>query len=228
MEDSIIKKINLKVGEEIVRVVRHYVLTLWLQILGAFLLLILPFFLIFPFFRWGYWGVGIFLALIFLVIIYGIRIFIVWYYNAFVITNKRIIDIDQRGFFERIVSEVAFENIQDVSYRRSGIWQTIFRYGDVRIKLAGADEGFEIKNVRAPAAAEQLIYDLIHPSQRDRNGDPDLSVLAPNAEKFTIIKESINDFNEEQLEEIEGLVRGKLRQVKLKKIEEINDLPAEK
>lgn len=227
MNGSIIRKINLKAGEEVVSVVRHYALTLWLKILGAFLLLVLPFFLIFPLFKWGYWGVGLFLILILLGIVYGAKIFAVWYYNAFIITNKKIVDIDQRGFFERVVSEAAYEEIQDVSYRRKGIWQTIFRYGDVRVKLAGAEDGFEIRNVRAPAQVEQLIYNLMHPGKRDKDGNPDLSAPAPNEEEFKIIKESVNDLNEEQLEALDAVIRGKIRQIKLKKLEEIRDLPAE-
>jgi membrane protein YdbS with pleckstrin-like domain len=230
MDTLIIKKINLKAGEEIVSVVRHYVLTLWLEILAAFLLLTLPFFFLFPLFKRGYWGVGIFLALILLGIIYAVRTIAVWYYNSFVITNKKIIDIDQRGFFERIVSEASYDKVQDVSWRRKGIWQTIFRYGNVRIQIANSSMGLEIRNIRNPEKVHQLIIDLSHPKPKDSSSGSDnfdIDTQAPNSEEFKIIKESIGDLDEKQLEELEGTVRGKIRQIKLKKLEEIKNLPPE-
>ncbi|MBI5071299.1 PH domain-containing protein [Candidatus Falkowbacteria bacterium] len=223
MEDLIIKKINPKAGEEVVVVVRHFGLTFWPKILAVFLLLILPFFFIFPLFKWGYWGVVLFLFPIILGIIYAVQTFVSWYYNAFIITNCRVVDIDQRGFFERIVSEAVYEKIQDVSYRRKGIWQTIFRYGDVRIAAAGTDIGLEIKNVRSPESVQQLIADLSHLEKRRPDGMLDLRVPPPNAEQFNIIKKSIEDLDEKQLEELDGLVRNKLRQIKLKKLEQLKN-----
>lgn len=224
MKDLIIKKISPKAGEEIIAVVRHYGLTLWPKILAAILLFTLPFFFIFPLFKWGYWGVALFLFPILLGIIFALKTFIVWYYNAFIITNRRVIDLDQRGFFERIVSEAPLETIQDVSHRRKGIWQTIFCYGDVRIQIADTDTGLEIKNVRAPEITQQLISDLLHPARRKPDGTPDLSIAPPNDEEFKIIKENIADLSEKQLEELDGLVREKIRQAKLKRLEEIKNI----
>jgi len=227
MDNLIIKKINPKAGEEIIAVVRHFGLTFWPQILAVALLIILPFFLLFPFFKWGYFGVALFLFLIFLGIIYALRTAVVWYYNAFVITNQRIVDIDQRGFFERIVSEAVYEKIQDVSYRRKGIWQTIFRYGNVRIQTAGADVGLEIRNVRSPGRVQELISSLAHLDGKkqklveDKNfGDPE--VTSPTEEELMILMKSIEDLDEKQLERLEDVVRAKIRQIKLKKLDQLN------
>jgi hypothetical protein len=228
MDGSIIKKISLKAGEEVIEVVRHFGLTLWPKFLAVILLFTLPFFFIFPLFKWGYWGVALFLFPILLGVIFAFKTFIVWYYNAFIITNRRVVDIDQRGFFERIVSEAPLETIQDVSHRRKGIWQTIFRYGDVRIQIADTDIGLEIKNVRAPEVTQQLISDLLHPARRKPDGTPDLSIAPPNDEEFKIIKENAVDLNERQLEELDSLVRDKIRQAKLKRLEEIKNLGQEK
>lgn len=232
MDGAIIKKINLKAGEEVVSVVRHDVLTLWLRILAAFLLIVLPFFLIFPLFKMGYWGVVIFLFLIALGLAYGLRVFVVWYYNAFIITNQRIIDIDQRGFFERIVSEAPYEKIQDASYRVRGIFGTVFHYGDVRIQTAGATVELEIHNISCPETIQQLIVDLSHLNQRKsrETGADDLSsdLSAPDSEEFKIIKESVNDLDEKQLEELEVMARKKIRAARLKRLEEIKNIEPEK
>lgn len=210
-----------------IAVVRHYGLTFWPQILAIFLLLTLPFFFLFPLFRWGYWGVALFGAPLLLGVVYAFRVLITWYYNAFIITNCRVIDIDQRGFFERIVSEALYEKIQDVSYRRKGIWQTIFRYGDVMIQVAGGDIGLEIKKVRAPEKTQQLISDLSHLDKRKSDGTLNFPVLPPTAERFGVIKESINDLDEKQIEEIDGLIRDRLRRIKLKRLDGLKEFKQE-
>jgi membrane protein YdbS with pleckstrin-like domain len=229
MDNLIIKKINLKPGEEVVRVVRHYALILWPKILAVFLLLTLPFFFLFPLFKFGYWGVAIFLFLILLGLVYGLRILVVWYYNVFIITNQRIIDLNQRGFFERVVSEASYEKVQDVSYRIKGVWQVILRYGAVRIQTAGASVELEIQNVKNPEKIQELIGDLAHLDKKNKNeaGEIDLAVSSPTSEEFKIIRKSIEDLDERQLEELENIVRNKLRQIKLKRLEEIREIKQE-
>lgn len=226
MDRLIIKKVNLKSGEEVVKIVRHYSLTFWPQILAVLLLLALPFFFIFPLFKRGYWGVAVFLFFIFFGVFYGLRELVVWYYNSFVITNKRIIDIDQRGLFERIVSEAPYEKIQDVSYRLKGIFQTLLRYGNIHIQTAGATAVIEIRNIKNPEKIQELISDLAHLNKKNKDSvvDIDLTASSPNVEEFKIIKESVEDLDERQLEELENIVRNKLRQMKLKRLEEIREI----
>ena len=220
MDGSIIKKINPRAGEEVVAVVRHYGLTFWHKIFAVVLLLGLTFFFLFPLFAWGYWGEIIFFLLIFIAALYVLQIFIFWYYNAFVVTNMRVVDIDQRGMFSRIVSETMLENIQDVSYRRKGICQTIFRYGDVIIEIAGTDTGLEIKNVRRPERVQQLISDLLHSGKRAQDDETTLPDIK-------VIKENIDNLDEKNLEEIDSLIRNKLRQMKLERLDELKKIERE-
>jgi uncharacterized membrane protein YdbT with pleckstrin-like domain len=208
MDNFIVKKINPRAGEEVVAVVRHYGLTFWPKILAVILLLGLTFFFLFPLFSLGYWGEIIFFFLIFLAALYASYIFVIWYYNAFVVTNIRVVDIDQRGFFERIISETTLDKIQDVSYRHKGIFQTIFRYGDLRIEIAGTDAGLEIKNVCHPGRAQQVISDVVHLNERR----PDKIIVTP---EISAIKKSIDNLNENDLAELDNLIRNKLREIKI-------------
>lgn len=220
MDRSIIKKINPRVGEEVITVVRHYGLTFWHKIFAVILLLGLTFFFLFPLFGLGYWGEIIFFFLIFLAAFYVLQIFIFWYYNAFVVTNMRVVDIDQRGLFERIVSETTLDKIQDVSYRHKGICQTIFRYGDVRIEIAGTDTGLEIKNVCHPGKVQQLISDLTHLDKRESAG----TGAAPDIDS---IKKSVNNLDEKSLIELDNLIREKLRRIKINRIDEFEETKRE-
>lgn len=79
----------------------------------------------------------------------------VWY-----ITNKRIIDIQQEGFFSRKISEQYLNRIQDVTSETVGVLPTIFRYGDVRVQTAGEQEHFLFHEVPEPEQVRQLIMEL--------------------------------------------------------------------
>lgn len=92
-----------------------------------------------------------------------LSIFIIWlsyYLNLQVITDRRIVDIDQQGLFSHTVSELHIENIEDVTSETKGLFGTIFNYGMVYVQTAASIERFEFDNVPNPAAIEKLILDL--------------------------------------------------------------------
>jgi uncharacterized membrane protein YdbT with pleckstrin-like domain len=67
--------------------------------------------------------------------------FIEWtdyYLDAWIITDKRIIDVEQRGFFHRHVTSFRYEQIQDISVDTRGIIPTMFKYGILHIHTAGS------------------------------------------------------------------------------------------
>lgn len=148
---------NLKPGEEVVEIVRRYSLTYLPHGSLGLVLLLLPFFLLFPLFRWGGWGILIFFILILTAIVFIFRILYVWYFNVFVITNFRLIDIDQRGFFSRAVTEANYEKIQDVSITIKGVFATMFKFGSVHIQTAGTQVQIEIDRIYNPQRIQSLI-----------------------------------------------------------------------
>lgn len=89
--------------------------------------------------------------------------FIVWvfyYVTIEVITNIRIVDLEQRGLFHHTVSELHIDKIEDVTSESKGILATIFNFGNVYVQTAGTIERFVFKNVPAPDRIEKLILDL--------------------------------------------------------------------
>ncbi len=87
-------------------------------------------------------------------------IFVFYYLNIQIITNIRIVDIDQVGLFSHTISELHIDKREDVTSNTNGILGTIFNYGDVYIQTAGTVERFEFDNVPNPAEIEKLILDL--------------------------------------------------------------------
>lgn len=92
-----------------------------------------------------------------------LSIFVIWlsyYLNMQIITDRRIVDIDQAGLFSHTVSELHIENIEDVTSETKGLFGTLFNYGMVYVQTAASVERFEFDNVPNPAAIEKLILDL--------------------------------------------------------------------
>ncbi|OGB74086.1 hypothetical protein A2V68_02580 [candidate division Kazan bacterium RBG_13_50_9] len=83
-----------------------------------------------------------------------------WYRDRFLITNQRIINIDQRGLFARRVSELELERVQDVSHEITGVFATAINFGSVTIQSAGK-EHLVITQVAKPAELQDVIVRLV-------------------------------------------------------------------
>ncbi|MFA6098564.1 MAG: PH domain-containing protein [Patescibacteria group bacterium] len=166
-EDKLIK--NLKENEEPVAVIRKF----WLVFLGRILLsmifIIAPFFFLYPLLKWSNWGLLVFAAISVFGIMIALRTFIVYSFNVFIITNQRIIDIDQRGFFDRTVSETTYNKIQDVSFRIKGVMQTLYHYGSIIVQTAGAQANIELSGIKDPERIQQTIIELQKENRDDKN-----------------------------------------------------------
>lgn len=87
-------------------------------------------------------------------------IFTLYYLNIHIITNLRIVDIEQVGLFDHVVSELHIDKIEDVTSQTNGLLGTTFDFGAVLIQTAGKVERFDFQNVPHPGRLEKLIIDL--------------------------------------------------------------------
>ena len=104
--------------------------------------------------------IGIYSAIL---LIAWIIFFIIWtnyYLDVLIVTDKRIIDIEQKGFFKREVSTLRLDNIQDVSVNISGILATFLDFGTIRIQSAGEMPEFIINDIPKPNRVKATIYEL--------------------------------------------------------------------
>lgn len=148
---------NLKADEEEVAIVREYGYILFFPLLISSLAIIIDFFFMYPLWRLGWWGALIFLVIIFITAIYILRKIFIWSLNVFLITSRRIIDLNQTGLFSKSVTETTFDKIQDISYNKKGIFATLLDYGDVVVKTASHDDNLELKRVHHPAEIQDML-----------------------------------------------------------------------
>lgn len=83
-----------------------------------------------------------------------------WYYTVFLVTNRRVLDVDLIGFLYRNIAEAELEEIQDVSHTQGGLGQIIFDYGSVFVQTAGTLQNIEMRKVPQPGKVHDIITDL--------------------------------------------------------------------
>jgi uncharacterized membrane protein YdbT with pleckstrin-like domain len=87
--------------------------------------------------------------------------FLTWthyYLDAYIVTNQRVLVIEQIDFFHRKVSEADIGNVQDIEVVAKGFFSNILHFGDVRIQTAGADQKtLFFDNIPYPYKAKDII-----------------------------------------------------------------------
>lgn len=80
-----------------------------------------------------------------------------FYLDAWVVTDQRIIAVEQKGLFSRTVSECNLGKIQDITTDVHGIIPTFLNYGNVNVRTASEQESFIFKQVWNPNAVKDEI-----------------------------------------------------------------------
>ncbi|PIP26389.1 MAG: hypothetical protein CO140_04705 [Candidatus Moranbacteria bacterium CG_4_9_14_3_um_filter_40_7] len=163
-----------KANEQIILMVRRH----WFNILEQFfivflmILLLLGSWIILPLFFPGVIASSLNVLFNFLRNLFGmfvwITFFLIWidyYFDVWIITNKRVVNIEQKGLFNRQVSELELARIQDITTEVTGVIPTMLNYGDVFIQTAGENPRFIFRQVSDPYGIKDTLMNL----QKKRN-----------------------------------------------------------
>lgn len=94
--------------------------------------------------------------------------FLKWFFNVYILTDERIIDIDFLSLIYRSVSAAKIDNIEDTTASTGGFLASIFNYGTVTIQTAAEKREFEFANVPQPTKVTRLINELILEEEREK------------------------------------------------------------
>lgn len=92
--------------------------------------------------------------------------FLKWFFNIYIVTNERIVDIDFIHLLYKQFSEARLVNIQDITYKTGGIVETMFNFGDVLIQTAGTEPNFEFGAVPNPEQIVKIISEAVEEAKK--------------------------------------------------------------
>jgi membrane protein YdbS with pleckstrin-like domain len=167
-------KFDLLENEKVITIYRQTEAVLFKPVLIIFALIYFPWYFLIK-----YGLVENYARLLFfwtaLVFLYGIRAYFVWLLNAYIVTDKRLINIAHKSLLNKKVVETPLERILNVSFQIKGFWQSLFRFGTVEVQAAGLSDPLALKNVSQPDKVKDFLW-KVH--NRHSGGD----ILTKNLE----------------------------------------------
>lgn len=82
-----------------------------------------------------------------------------WHYSVFIVTDQRLIQITQKGLFNRSVVDIALPQIQMVSYEVGGLQQTMLGFGTLMMQTFVGD--LTIHDVHHPAKIQKKLLTIL-------------------------------------------------------------------
>lgn len=167
---------NLRPGERIEYVLhRHWITLLYTSGYILVLVLVTLFMLVF------HSALSVFLPstlitllLLTFIMFFTLFIYVYWVDNEldfYIITNERIIAIEQLSFLNRTVRECSLEQVQEVNGFARGLLENILNYGCVTIRTASDISEFNMELAPEPLENARIILNIIQEykgTHRDR------------------------------------------------------------
>lgn len=100
--------------------------------------------------------------------------FLMWFYTYYIVTDQRIRQITQHGFFGKDVIELRLSKIQNISYNVPGFSGEVFKFGTIVIQTFVGD--LVIKNVEHPDEIYNKLQDAVELSAK-KEGDDNEEVI---------------------------------------------------
>ena len=85
--------------------------------------------------------------------------FLMWYYTIYIVTDQRLRQVTQHGFFGKDVVELGLSKIQTISYNVPGISGEIFGFGTIVIQTYVGD--LVINKVEHPETIYNKLQDAV-------------------------------------------------------------------
>ncbi|MCB9819891.1 PH domain-containing protein [Candidatus Nomurabacteria bacterium] len=90
--------------------------------------------------------------------------FMLWYYTVFIVTDQRLRQVTQIGFFGTDVVELQLSKIQNISYNIPGFTGEVFGFGTIVVQTFVGD--LVIRKAEHPAKVYNMLQDAVSKSQQ--------------------------------------------------------------
>jgi hypothetical protein len=95
-----------------------------------------------------------------LVFSYVFTSFLHWFYNVFIITSQRIVEIDYSDIVIHDTAAASLNHIQEIDYAQSGFVPTFLNYGNLFVRTVGDEKNFEVFSIPKPKETVHVLKNL--------------------------------------------------------------------
>ncbi len=103
-----------------------------------------------------------------LVTSFSLEAFLVWFFNVFIVTDERIIDVDFLSLIYKNVSSAKIDSIEDITVATGGVLASLVDFGTVYIQTAGENPELQFEEVPQPAKVARALNELILEEEREK------------------------------------------------------------
>lgn len=105
---------------------------------------------------------------------YIVQNFVLWFYNTYIVTNERVLDVDFFGLLYKNINVTQIVRIQDVNYSQKGIFASFFNFGDVVVQTSSEQRSddrsersaFTFERVSNPNLVVKIISELMEEERK--------------------------------------------------------------
>lgn len=94
-----------------------------------------------------------------LVLIIVFEGFLHWYFNVYIVTTKRIMDVEFSSVLAKNIDLAPLTDVQEANSKLGGIIRGLFNFGDVTIATAAARIQIDFRNIPQPDRVADFIMD---------------------------------------------------------------------
>lgn len=184
------EKIQFEPGEEVLKIVRKHWFVIASDLFGVLMMLLFPFFVLFILVIFSedlltlHVEIADYIELITfalaawttLTLMAGFSTWTHYYLDLWIVTDRRIILIDQIRFFNRNVSIFRLERLQDIEFIIKGIIPTLLNFGTIKAETASASESnFKSNGLPDPRGLQATIQKAMDQRLAVLHDNPDLA-----------------------------------------------------
>jgi len=97
--------------------------------------------------------------------------YIGWYYTMYIVTDLRIIEIKQKGLFDRQVEEWQLDGISNVNYHIGGFQAVLFEFGTITARTYIGD--LQMETIHKPAEIHERLVQAVKRAGGGSTARPD-------------------------------------------------------
>ena len=154
------KDITLKDQERVLLSLRQYGLSLFWRWALPLCFMVLAFFFMFWLFNKGRWGQILFVLILSGSLLALFRSYVLWKKNLLILTTHRVILLRQHGFLQREIVEYLYDQLEEVSGKVRGVFQSMFHYGSLTLSNQPDGPGLRLEGIKEPLRIQQVIHEF--------------------------------------------------------------------